>query len=239
MKSNTSPITKQQHYIILSATILIFILLQLPIFSIVQYPFRLLGTWFHEMGHGVTALLLGGDFKYLEIYKSGGGVAYTNVGHSYLPYNVSRALVAAGGLFGTTIMGVVSIISAKSSKTASIALRILTACIILSLFLWIRSFWGIITLSVFAITLLIISFTKNKTLEISTLLFLGLQAIFSSFLQLDYLFTKQFTRGNQVFYSDTQTIAENTFGTYWVWALLITLVSMYLVFKGICYYFRK
>ncbi|WP_299105381.1 M50 family metallopeptidase [uncultured Tenacibaculum sp.] len=239
MKINNPAISKQQHYIILTATVLIFILLQLPVFSIVQYPFRLLGTWFHEMGHGVTALLLGGDFSHLEIYRNGGGTAYTSVSSAFLPYNISRALVAAGGLFGTTIVGTLFIISAKTKRTASIALRILIAFIILSLLLWIRSFWGIITLSVFALTLGIISFTKNKTLELSTLLFLGLQAIFSSYLQLDYLFTKQFIRGNQVLNSDTQNIAENSFGTYWFWALLIILISIYIVYKGVRFYFRK
>ncbi|CAL2089134.1 M50 family metallopeptidase [Tenacibaculum sp. 190524A02b] len=231
--------TKQLQYIIFTVSILIFILLQSPYLVSYQYPFRLLGTWFHEMGHGLTALCIGGSFKYLEIYENGGGVAYFTLTNKFVPLNIGKAITAAGGLLGPAIAGTILIAGAKSTRTAAILLRVLVGVIILSLVLWIRSYWGVIVLSLFALLFFIITLLKNKKIEVATLVFLGLQSILSSYLQLDYLFTKQFERHGAIQNSDTQVIAENTFGTYWLWGLLIILVSVYLIFKSFQYYFRK
>ncbi len=205
----------------------------------VQYPFRLLGTWFHEMGHGLTALLLGGSFKYLEIYENGGGVAYCNIGGSYLPYPIAKAILAAGGLLGPAFVGAILIASGKYPKSSMIALRILIGIMVISLVLWIRSFWGIVTLSAFVIFLCIITLFKSRKLEVITILFLGLQSVLSTYLQLDYLFTKQFERDGDIRTSDTQTIAENTIGTYWMWAVLIICISIYILWKSFRFYFKK
>ena len=82
-------------------------------------------------------------------------------------------------------------------------------------------------------------FLKNKKVETITVLFLGLQCILSTYLQLNYLFTKQFERNGQVLTSDTQNIAANTFGTYWLWGAIILLVSLLLLWKSIQFYFKK
>jgi len=191
------------------------------------------------MGHGLTAIFVGGDFKYLEIYENGGGVAYYNLGGSYMPQFMGNAFVAAGGLLGPAVIGALLIVSAKSHKISMIALRILMGVMVLSLLLWIRSFWGIAVLSSFAVFLFVITLFKSRKLEVIVILFLGLQSVLSTYLQLDYLFTKQFERDGVIQISDTQAIAENTIGTYWIWAILIILISIYLLWKSFSYYFRK
>ncbi len=191
------------------------------------------------MGHGLTALLVGGDFKYLEIYENGGGIAYSTLGGSYLPYPIARTFTAAGGLLGPAIVGALLIASGKFHKSSMIALRILIGLILLSLFLWIRSFWGIVILSSFAVFLCIITLFKSRKLEVITILFLGLQSTLSTYLQLDYLFTKQFERDGVILISDTQTIAENTIGTYWMWAIFIISISAYMLWKSFRFYFKK
>ncbi|SEK84267.1 Peptidase M50B-like [Aquimarina amphilecti] len=219
--------------------IVVVILWQLPYFGWFQYPFRLLGTWFHEMGHGLMAVLLGGSFEHLEIYENGGGVAYYHLGGSYVSPFIGNALVAAGGLLGPAVIGALLIMSAKSHRNSMIALRVLIGVMILSLLLWIRSFWGVSVMSGFAIFLFVITLFKSRKLEVVVILFLGLQSVLSTYLQLDYLFTKQFERDGAIQISDTQAIAENTFGTYWMWAILIILMSAYLLWKSFRYYFKK
>ncbi|WP_103069221.1 M50 family metallopeptidase [Aquimarina sediminis] len=226
-------------YTIFIVAIVVFVLWQLPYFGWIQFPFILLGTWFHEMGHGLTAILVGGSFKYLEIYENGGGVAYYTITNGYMPLSIANALVAAGGLLGPAITGAMLIISGKSHKSARIALRVLIGVIILSLILWIRSFWGIAVLISFVIFLIAITLFKNQKLEVVTILFLGLQSVLSTYLQLDYLFTKEFERDGAIQISDTQAIAENTIGTYWIWAILIVLISVYLLWKSFQFYFKK
>mgnify|MGYP000259427338 FL=1 len=61
------------------------------------------------MGHGLTALLVGGKFHYLEIYANGGGVAYSSVTNKFMSIPLARAFTAAGGLFGPAIAGSVLI----------------------------------------------------------------------------------------------------------------------------------
>ena len=226
-------------YIIFLVAIIVFVIWQLPYFGWVQYPFILLGTWFHEMGHGLTAILVGGDFKHLEIYENGGGVAYYTISNSYMPVPVANALVAIGGLLGPAITGSVLIVSGKSPKMARVALRVLIGIMILSLILWIRSFWGIVILISFIVFLTGITFFKNQKLEVITILFLGLQSVLSTYLQLDYLFTKQFERDGKIQISDTEAIAINTTGTYWIWAIVIVLISVYLLWKSFRYYLKK
>ena len=191
------------------------------------------------MGHGLTAILVGGSFKHLEIYENGGGVAFYHLAESYMPSFIGNALVAAGGLLGPAIVGALLIVSAKFHRSTMIAIRILIGVIILSLFLWIRSFMGIAVLSSFAVFLFVITLFKSRRLEVIVILFLGLQSVLSTYLQLDYLFTKQFERDGQIQISDTQAIAENTIGTYWIWAVFIILISVYLLWKSFTYYFKK
>ena len=43
--------------------------------SLLLYPFTILATWFHEMGHGIAAMLTGSQFEGLLIFSDGSGVA--------------------------------------------------------------------------------------------------------------------------------------------------------------------
>ena len=226
-------------YTIFIIAIVVIAIWQLPYLGWVQYPFILLGTWFHEMGHGVASLIVGGTFEFLEIYKNGGGVAYANLGNSYLPSSLAKAIMAAGGLLGPAIIGAIFIAAAKYHKSSMILLRLLVGVIILSLLLWIRSFWGLIVMSAYVFVLLGIMYLKNRKLEVITILFLGLQCILSTYLQIDYLFTKQFERNGAVQISDTQAIAENTFGFYWLWALVIMFFSGIILWKSFKFYFNR
>ena len=52
---------------LVAAAIVTAIMWQIPIGNYILYPFSILATWFHEMGHGLMALMLGGQFQKLEI----------------------------------------------------------------------------------------------------------------------------------------------------------------------------
>lgn len=229
----------QPFFTIIGISLLVFLLWQLPYFGMVQYPLLLLGTWFHEMGHGLTALILGGKFYYLEIYDNGGGVAYSNVATSYLEYSYARAITSAGGLLGPAISGAILIAAARNKVTSKIVLWLLIAIMVLSLCLWIHELLALVILSVFAAILFFIAILRVRNLEAFTLLFLGTQCVLSTYLQTGYLFTKQFERDGRIQYSDTQMIAAHLPGTYWMWAVLILLITVYLLYKSYRYYLRK
>jgi len=70
--------------------------------SFITYPFRLFVTMIHEMGHGLGALLTGGDFVRFEVTSRGAGLAYTSGG--------SRAVVIQAGYVGTALFGALLLI---------------------------------------------------------------------------------------------------------------------------------
>ena len=74
------PIDRQEkpvnsaRYLILAglATIIIW---QVPYGHQILYPFTLLATYAHEMGHGLAAMLTGADFEQLVLFPNGSGFA--------------------------------------------------------------------------------------------------------------------------------------------------------------------
>lgn len=234
-------LNKNSNWSIFIIAFIVFIIWQSPSLGIIRYPFILLGTWFHEMGHGLTALILGGHFNYLEIYNNGGGTAYTsyNTENLFLPYNITRALVAVGGLLGPCFVGAALIISAVKNKWALWTLRALIIIMILSLIIWVRSGIGIAILALISLLLIGILYSKKTNLITWSVLFLGLQSTLSTYLQLDYLFTGTFVRDGAERTSDTQQIANNLFGSYWFWAFIIIIISAVVLWKSYSYYLRK
>lgn len=232
-------LNKKANWSIFIIAFIVFAIWQSPSLGTIRYPFILLGTWFHEMGHGLTALILGGDFTILKIFENGGGVAHVSYSNKIFPANITGALISAGGLLGPCIMGALLIISATKNKTALWMLRLLIISIVFSVIIWVRSQIGIVVLIGISVLLSLILYIKNTKLIIWTILFLGLQSTLSTYLQLDYLFTSSFMRDGQKRISDTQAIADNLFGTYWFWAIVIVSISLMLLWKSYSYYLRK
>ena len=109
-------LTEQQKYILWMMAFAVFtiILWRVPFGMLVLYPFTILSTWFHEMAHGIIALILGGSFHQLEIYADGSGLAVWS-GNLFLG-NVGKAIVAAAGPLGPTAAGAILIILSKKEK---------------------------------------------------------------------------------------------------------------------------
>lgn len=88
---------------LIAAAIVTVAVWQLPGGNYILYPFTILATWFHEMAHGLMALLMGGRFTKLLIFSNGSGVAYYTGPLFFEP--ISRALVAAAGPMGPPLAG--------------------------------------------------------------------------------------------------------------------------------------
>ncbi|HMK35668.1 MAG TPA: M50 family metallopeptidase, partial [Desulfomonilaceae bacterium] len=110
---------------LLAAAVVTVALWQLPGGNYVLYPFSILATWFHEMAHGVAALLLGGRFTKLLIFANGSGVAYYTGPLAWEP--LGRAMVAAAGPMGPPVAGAALIVSSRNARTASVSLKCIGA----------------------------------------------------------------------------------------------------------------
>ncbi len=196
------------------------ILPRLPYGRRILYPFALLGTWAHEMGHGLFAILVGGSFDRLVLYQNLGGTAYsTGVG------TFGRALVAAGGLLGPALAGGLVIVLGSRESTARWVLAGLAVILALSLLLFVRNLFGWVSLAVIAAILGVLAFYGPEVARVLVAQLIGIQFCLASWGTLDYLFTKNFMRGGQTLDSDTQNIADVLFLPYWFWGGLIAVLS--------------
>lgn len=228
--TNSSSPTPQKNALIwlILAALCTLVLWQLPPWGYyILYPFSLLATWFHEMGHGLTALLLGGNFHALTLYPNGSGVA-THSGPVFLG-RIGEALVAAGGPLGPPLAGAVFIVSGRHSNTARVVLFILSAVLLVSALVWAKNSFTLTTILIFAGLIGLIAVQSSVWLATFTIQFLGVQACISTYHQIDYLFMHSANIGERVMLSDTGQMAERLLLPYWFWGGLMALLSILLL----------
>jgi hypothetical protein len=210
---------------------------QFTLGRLVLYPFTLLGTWFHEMGHGLTAMLLGGDFQQLVMYPNGSGVAYYS--GSIMFWNIGRAIVAAAGPMGPTIAGALLIMSSRSRSVSRLALLVLSLILFISALFWVRPLFAFLLIATFGGIILLITMFGPDIFQKLTVQFLGVQACASVYQSIGYLFISGGTLGDQQFVSDTGVIAQNLFLPHWFWAIAIILFSIFLIYTSIKLAYRR
>ncbi len=200
------------------------ILPRLPLGRQMMYPFALLGTWVHEMGHGLAAVVVGGRFRRLEIYSNLGGQALSSG-----VWGARRAIVSAGGLLGPALAGGLIIVTGSRQETAGWVLTALAVAIALSLLAYVRNLFGLLALGAIAAVLTPVALYAPEGLRIFLAQLIGIQFCLAFWGTLDYMFTKKFVRNGRLFDSDTQEIANVLLLPYWFWAALITLLSVSLL----------
>ena len=198
------------------------VLPRIPYGRTLLYPFALLGTWAHEMGHGVTALLAGGKFKKLEIFRNLDGLAYSSgVGR------FGRAVVAAGGLLAPAVAGGLVIVLGSRETTAPWILAGLAVAVLASVVFFVRNRFGWMALTLIGLLLLPVAWRAPEVVRIFVAQLVGIQFCVASWGSLNYMFTKNFHREDGTLTdSDTQTIANVLVLPYWFWGSLIAGMSL-------------
>jgi hypothetical protein len=206
------------------------ILPRLPYGRQLMYPFSLVGVWAHEMGHGLTALLTGNEFRRLEIFENLGGLAYTaGTGR------VTGALVSAGGLLGPAVFGALIIIFGARRETAKWVLAALSVLVALSIVAFIRNGFGMVAMGLIAAVLVPVAFYAPEAARIFVAQLIGIRLVLASWLSLDYMFTDEITLEGQRLSSDTGSIADALFLPYWFWGGLIAVLSALILIAAFYY----
>lgn len=212
---------------------------RLPFGNYIVYPFTILATWFHEMGHGLTAMLTGGRFEKLIILPDGSGLAYnsTNVG-DLVSNRIQGALIAVGGPMGPAIAGAAFILASRRFQTARIALILLGGLMLLSVLIWVRSLFGFVAIGLWGLVILGLAFKGSRHWQAFAIQLLGVQACLSTWQQLDYLFSAGAVISGQAMPSDSSQIAQNLLLPYWFWGGLMALVSALLLVGSLYFAYR-
>ncbi len=200
---------------------------QIPSGNLVLYPFTLLATWFHEMGHGLAAIAVGGGFLRLDLFPDGSGLA-----RHTLPADATglrRALVAAGGPFGPAVAGALLIRLSPHVRASRTVLGALGIVMLASVALWIRAPFGMAIIASTGGVLVAVAAQASDRVAHFVVNLLGVQAIISTYRQIDYLFTESVVIDGQPMLSDTGRMADDLLLPHWAWAISIILFSAVLL----------
>lgn len=203
------------------------ILWQIPGGKIILYPLTLLSTWYHEMAHGLMAVILGGNFKKLEIFANGSGLARYEYRGSLFLGSIGKVLVSAAGPMGPPIIGAGFILASLSLQTSRQLLIILGSFMLISVLIWVRTGIGILVISLLGLTILGIGLKASPAVQVFIIQFLGVQACISTFRDFNYVF--RYCGGN----SDTAQISKILILPHWFWGILITIASLFLLIQSL------
>lgn len=203
--------------------------------SLLLYPFTILATWFHEMGHGLAALLTGARFDRLLIFPNGSGLALYAAEESRL----TSAFVAAAGPLGPAIAGALLIVASRTPRSTRTALTLLGAALIVSTLVWVRSLIGWLVLPAMGIAILAIAHRASPAWQRLAIQVLGVQACISAWQQFDYLFSSSAVIGGTLHRSDTGAIADALFLPYWLWGAIISAAIAALIWASFRAVFRR
>lgn len=207
------------------AAVLVVFAQYLPFGNYLIYPFMILGTWFHEMGHGLMALALGYDFERLLIFADGSGLAESRIPADTPAF--ADAAIAASGPLGPSVIGSALILASGRRTLWRPALLGLAAILGISTLVWVRTTTGWIVLPAIALGLAWLAQRGSEGLKRFMLQFLGMLAALSMFLSWDYLFTQSALIDGRVILSDTGAIGASLGLPHWVSAIaLIALAAL-------------
>lgn len=187
---------------------------QLPWGAWALYPFTLLATYVHEMGHGLTALLVGGEFRSMVLHPDGSGTAYfTRSGR------LASTAVAAGGLVGPSVLGGALLAASRRPRAARWLLLAGGLIMAASLVLVVRNAFGLVFVGAVAALLVVLVRTKPAWCPFA-LQILAVQMALSIFRDVDYMFSPGGVVNGVPRVSDSGVMAEALFLPYWFWGAL-------------------
>lgn len=124
---------RHQFWLLLAIAILIR---YLPLVSI---PFQWLESYFHEISHGIAALVTGGTVLSIKLFPNGAGLCTTQGG--------SRFIISIMGYSGAVLWGAMIYLLAKShQKVAQVQAGLVLLLLMLSIILWARDLLTLVIL---------------------------------------------------------------------------------------------
>jgi hypothetical protein len=227
---NTEAPAKNGYELLVASAILTVVLWHIPFGNYIMYPFTIFGTWIHELGHGLMAILMGGNFEKLEVFQNGSGLATYSYyeGSLFLGKRIGISMIAAAGLVAPPVVGAIFILMARSSRGALLALYILLGFMVLSTLLWVRNGFGLIAVPALAgVVFVMAHYTQGGHRQFFAQ-FVGVQSALATFMNWRYLFTPTANVGSAGV-SDTGAIAAQLWLPYWFWGAAIALFSMVII----------
>lgn len=230
----SSSLDKKTSLALVSATALTLLFYVVPFLYPLSYPFLLLSTLVHEMGHGIAAIIVGGHFESFVMWADGSGAAHISGNFG----RFARAFVAGFGLVGPALMAAIFFVSVRSLRRSRVILAGFGIVLLLAILLVVRNPFGIAFVAGISALCLYFSLGQAKAHAQILAAFLGVQLSLSVFSRGDYLFTDVAHTSAGIMPSDVAQMAEALWLPYWVFGALCGLFSVAVLSLGIRRIFR-
>jgi hypothetical protein len=214
LESSPSFWQKYQFYLLLIAAIIVR---QLPFISI---PFNWLESYFHEISHGIAALVTGGSIVKIELFTSGAGLCTTRGGVA--------VIISFFGYAGATFWGwAIYRLAYAHQRAAQVFSGIMLLLLACSLIFWVRDILTLFILLILAaMFVMAIKVRQLATLQL-LMQFFGLSILLNSLFSPTYLLD-----GRNL--GDGAALASASFIPEFIWVLIwfvLALVATYSLAK--------
>lgn len=212
IKTKPSTFLKKYHFFIL--LIVAIVIKQLPLISI---PFNWLESYFHEVSHGIAALLTGGNVLRIQLFANGAGLCTTQGGINFV---ITFAGYAGASLWGWCVYRLSSI----HQKAAQGFSMLLFFILVFSMVFWGRDLLTWLILGVLAtLFLFTIKLQKIHYLQRVMQLF-GLLILLNSLSSPAYLLD-----GRHL--GDGAALASMTFIPEIIWVVIWFAIALFALFS--------
>ncbi len=189
--------------------VLIIVIWQVPWLNVLVYPFRLFGTFVHELSHGMAAIFTGGRFHRFAVETDLSGVAWSAGG--------IRAIVSSAGYIGSAIAGGVLILLYQRLLSSRLLLIGLGALLAIMCVLFVRNLFGVASGLGLSALLLLAGIKLPSSWRDLLLMTLGLQLILDGY---NSLFTVLSLSTDSATHTDAHTMAQLTLVPASIWVLV-------------------
>ncbi|MFS1423186.1 M50 family metallopeptidase [Shewanella sp. 10N.286.48.B5] len=188
-----------------------FLITKLPFISI---PFKWFESYFHEISHGIAAILSGGIVTKIQLFPNGAGLCFTQGGFA--------PLITFSGYPGAALWGYMIFLLATWRAGIRFTLGILGITVIGSLILWARDLLTIgILISLAVVFLLPLKFDHNALLN-SLLRVMGLMIVLNAMASPTVLF-------RVVGQGDAAKLSQLTWIPAWIWVIMWLIFSCFML----------
>ena len=232
-----SELSARARMVLLLSVGITFLLYMIPHGEKVAYPLLLLSTLAHELGHGIAAVLAGGDFEKFVMNRDGSGMALWSASEMG---GLGRAFISAGGLVGPAVVAAIGFALARRPRNARIALGIGGGLLVLAEILVVRNGIGIAFVALVAVTCLVLAAWASEPVAQASMVFLCVQLALSVYSRGDYLFVESagFNAGGVELASDVKHMEQALGLPYWFWGGLCAAFSLAVLLVGAWIFLR-
>ncbi len=184
----------------------------------------------------LSALAIGGHFLRLEIFANASGLAHSSVAPGW-----RDGVVAAGGLLAPPLVGALTLALVRGPRRARLFLLALSAALVASLLIWVRTTTGWIAMPLVALLAGALAWRSTPSHRLFATQLVGLCRFCAS--GYDRAHRLSVPRAHvridgADLDSDISAVAHAFGGNYLLWGALLATLSLLLVVGGLYFAFR-